>query len=76
MINGKRMLTVDIHCHSYVHDVWPLISERDEISYLRHLINTVGVEQIVIGTDFPFALGSSDAVDHVLSVPGLNFALL
>ena len=38
MVNGKRMLTVDIHCHSYVHDVWPLISEQNEIPYLRPLL--------------------------------------
>jgi len=40
MVNGKRMLTVDIHCHSYVHDVWPLISERDDIGYLESVLNT------------------------------------
>ncbi len=34
IVNGKRMLTVDIHCHNYVHDVWPLISDWNEISYL------------------------------------------
>lgn len=39
MVNGKRMLTVDMHCHSYVHDVWPLISDRDDIDYLRPLID-------------------------------------
>lgn len=39
MVNGKRMLTVDIHCHSYVHDVWPLIEERDDIGYLRGLVD-------------------------------------
>jgi len=41
---------------------------------LRHLINTVGSDQVVIGTDFPFAMGMEDAVDLVLSVPGLTAA--
>lgn len=39
---------------------------------LSHLINTVGADRIVIGTDFPFAMGNYDAVDHVLSVEGLS----
>lgn len=39
---------------------------------LRHLIETVGADRIVIGTDFPFAMGNSDSVDHVLSVAGLS----
>jgi aminocarboxymuconate-semialdehyde decarboxylase len=39
---------------------------------LRHLINTVGADRIVIGTDYPFAMGNADAVDHVLSVPDLS----
>ncbi len=39
---------------------------------LRHLIKTVGAEQIVIGTDFPFAMGVTDSVDHILSVDGLT----
>lgn len=39
---------------------------------LRHLIETVGASQIVIGTDFPFAMGNADSIDHVLSVDGLS----
>ena len=31
MVNGKRMLTVDIHCHTQVDDVWPLIEGREEL---------------------------------------------
>lgn len=41
---------------------------------LRHLVNTVGAERIVLGTDFPFAMGNTDSVDHVLSVAGLTEA--
>ncbi len=40
MVGEKRMLTVDIHCHSYVHDVWPLIEESEEIDYLRPLLDS------------------------------------
>ena len=39
MVNGKRMLTVDIHCHSYVHDVWPLIEEYEDLGYLRSVVD-------------------------------------
>ena len=39
---------------------------------LRHLINEVGPDRIVIGTDFPFAMGDYDSVDTILSVPGLS----
>ena len=39
---------------------------------LRHLIETVGASQIVVGTDFPFAMGNVDSIDHVLSVDGLS----
>lgn len=31
MVNGKRMLTVDIHCHSEVADVWPLIEGHEAL---------------------------------------------
>ncbi len=31
MVNGKRMLTIDIHCHSEVADVWPLIEGHDAL---------------------------------------------
>ena len=40
VINGKRMRTIDIHCHSYVHDVWPLVEGRDELGYLMPVVNT------------------------------------
>jgi aminocarboxymuconate-semialdehyde decarboxylase len=39
---------------------------------LRHLINTVGADRLVIGTDFPFNMGNADAVNHLLSVPDLT----
>jgi aminocarboxymuconate-semialdehyde decarboxylase len=40
---------------------------------LRHLIAVVGVNQIVLGTDYPFPW-TSTAVDHVLNTPGLSDA--
>ncbi len=39
MVNGRRMLTVDIHCHSYVHDVWPLIAGHDDLGYLTSVVD-------------------------------------
>jgi aminocarboxymuconate-semialdehyde decarboxylase len=39
---------------------------------LSHLIDTVGASQVVIGTDFPFAMGNEDSINHVLSVEGLT----
>jgi aminocarboxymuconate-semialdehyde decarboxylase len=38
---------------------------------LRHLIAEVGINQIVLGTDFPYGW-QHDAVDYVLRVPGLS----
>ncbi len=40
IVGGKKMLTVDMHCHSYVHDVWPLIKDHDDLSYLMSVVNT------------------------------------
>lgn len=48
VINGKRMLTVDMHCHSYVHDVWPLIRDSAEIAYLRPLLSSPVREKIAL----------------------------
>jgi aminocarboxymuconate-semialdehyde decarboxylase len=40
---------------------------------LRHLIAEVGVQQIVMGTDYPFPW-TKVAVDHILNAPGLSDA--
>jgi aminocarboxymuconate-semialdehyde decarboxylase len=40
---------------------------------LRHLIADVGVGQIVMGTDYPFAWNMK-AVDHILATPGASDA--
>ncbi len=39
---------------------------------LRHLIDQVGVDRIVAGTDYPFPVASRDPVGDVLAVFGLN----
>ena len=41
---------------------------------LRHLIAEVGASQIVLGTDFPYEMGNTDGVNHILGVPGLSDA--
>ena len=41
---------------------------------LRHLVAEVGAGRIVLGTDFPYVMGDTDAVNHVLSTPGLSDA--
>jgi aminocarboxymuconate-semialdehyde decarboxylase len=60
MVNGKRMLTVDIHCHSYVHDVWPLIEDSEEIDYLRPLLATPLKDKIDL-QNLEFRLAQMDA---------------
>lgn len=39
---------------------------------LRHLIDVVGVEQVVLGSDFPFQMGEPDPVGAVAAVPRLT----
>jgi len=39
---------------------------------LRHLIEEVGVTQVMIGTDYPFDMGSYDPHDQIAGVPGLT----
>ena len=39
VVNGKKMRTIDIHCHSYVHDVWPLVEDYDDLGYLTSVTN-------------------------------------
>jgi len=39
---------------------------------LRHLIDVVGVEQVVLGSDFPFQMGEPDPVGAVAAVPGIT----
>jgi len=39
---------------------------------LRRLVDQVGADRVVIGTDYPFPVASRDPIGDVLSVPGLN----
>ena len=41
-------------------------------SALRHLIDQVGASQIVVGTDYPFDMGSYDVHALIDAVPGLS----
>jgi aminocarboxymuconate-semialdehyde decarboxylase len=43
-------------------------------SGLGHLVSQVGASQVVIGTDYPFDMGSYDAHGLVAEVPGLSEA--
>ena len=64
IVNGKRMLTVDMHCHSYVHDVWPLISDSEEIGYLRPLLKSPVREKIEIpNVEFRLAQMDQQGID-------------
>ena len=42
--------------------------------YLRHLIDVVGVDRVLLGTDFPFDMAETDPVGLVGKVPGLDEA--
>ena len=39
---------------------------------LRHLIEEVGVTQIMLGTDYPFDMGAYDPHNYIAAVPGLT----
>ena len=43
---------------------------------LAYLIEQVGAERLVLGTDYPFPIGSQDPVGDALAVPGLSDAQL
>lgn len=55
----------------YLRQIW-----FDNLVYtpegVRHLINQVGVSQVVVGTDYPFDMGSYDVHALVDAVPGLT----
>ena len=39
---------------------------------LRHLIDEVGVSQVVLGTDYPYGMQNRNGIAHILSVPDLS----
>ncbi len=42
--------------------------------YLKHLIEIVGVDRVMVGTDFPFDMGETDPLGLVANVEGLSDA--
>ena len=42
--------------------------------YLRHLIDVVGVDRVMLGTDFPFDMSETDPIGLIDSVDGLSDA--
>jgi aminocarboxymuconate-semialdehyde decarboxylase len=57
VVNGKRMLTVDIHAHTEVDDVWPLIEGHPALSGR----NPYGPNPLTSATDVDVRLASMDA---------------
>jgi aminocarboxymuconate-semialdehyde decarboxylase len=57
--------------HEYLKSIW-----FDSVVYdglaLRHLIDRVGVNQVVVGTDYPFDMGDYAPHDLVSSLPSLT----
>jgi aminocarboxymuconate-semialdehyde decarboxylase len=42
--------------------------------YLRHLIDVVGVDHVMLGTDFPFDMGETDPLGLIAATEGLDEA--
>ena len=42
--------------------------------YLRHLIEVVGADRVMLGTDFPFDMGETDPVGLIDATEGLSDA--
>jgi aminocarboxymuconate-semialdehyde decarboxylase len=42
--------------------------------YLRHLIEIVGVDRVMLGTDFPFDMGETDPIGLIAATEGLTEA--
>ena len=38
---------------------------------MRHLINQVGIDHVLLGTDYPFPWNTAP-VDHIMAIPGLT----
>jgi len=57
VVNGKRMLTVDVHCHSEVADVWPLIEGHEALGGR----NPYGPNPLSRATDVSVRIADMDA---------------
>jgi aminocarboxymuconate-semialdehyde decarboxylase len=42
--------------------------------YLRHLIDVVGVDHVMLGTDYPFDMSETDPIGLINAVEGLDDA--
>jgi aminocarboxymuconate-semialdehyde decarboxylase len=42
--------------------------------YLRHLIEIVGIDRVMLGTDFPFDMGETDPIGLITATEGLSDA--
>lgn len=60
VINGRQVRTIDIHCHSYVHDVWPLIQDSEEIGYLSSLLDVPPLRRKIEIDNVDFRLQQMD----------------
>jgi aminocarboxymuconate-semialdehyde decarboxylase len=40
--------------------------------YLRHLIEVVGVDRVMLGTDFPFDMAETDPVGLIAATEGID----
>lgn len=60
LVKGKRALTVDIHAHSYVHDVWPLIESSGRVDYLLPVVNTAPLRNKMAINNVDFRLQEMD----------------
>ena len=38
---------------------------------MRHLISEAGIDQVLLGTDYPFPWNTAP-IDHIMSIPGLT----
>lgn len=59
MIDGKRVRTIDMHCHSYVPDILPLIKDRKEVVG-RDLTSAVDARMAVDGQTIDARLEQMD----------------
>ncbi len=55
----------------YLKQIWFDTIVHDP-AILRHLIDTVGASQLVVGTDYPFDMGSYDVHELIDAVPGIT----
>jgi len=69
VVNGKRMLTVDIHAHSEVSDVWPLIDGHDALDGA----NPYAPNPLTAATDVAVRLAAMDATG--IDVQALSIAV-